>query len=293
MITISGSNTFNAAGVTFCEIPEGDAMIGDTALDQTPESHHVKRFALAQKPGSNFELDYYSHRMGKLTHGRVARRQSDGRPFVVERTRADGSGSQPGAGVIAFDHGSSVLVRDSALVRLVPDPNRYVRILGDRAAYFIGPYLPATLVTGFEALGWADFLAEESGRDVTLPTSLQWQYAAQGGQGHRYAPRGRLDPSEVVYQDDGQRKGPAPLNRQGWQQLSNPFGLLDMTGNIWEPTLIEGPITPEMFFQLRWFGGSWFDVNARVLLVAYGRGSSPGVADNIDGVRPAVAFPQD
>lgn len=292
MTTISSVTTFDAAGVTFCDIPEGDAMIGDAELGQKPETHHVKRFALAQKPGRNFELDYYAGRMDDLTHGRVARRKSDGRPFVVERTRADGSGKTPGAGAIAFDEGSSVFVRDGALVRLVPDPNRYVTQLGKRAAHFIGPHLPATFVTGLEALGWADFLAQESGRDVTLPTSVQWQYAAQGGQGHRYAPRGRLNPTEVIYNRDGKRQGPAPLNREGWETLLNPFGLLDMTGNVWESTLIEGLITPEMAFQLSWFGGSWNFDSARDLLVAYGSVYYLDLANDRVGVRPAVAFPQ-
>jgi formylglycine-generating enzyme required for sulfatase activity len=290
MNTISSVTIFNAAGVTFCEIPEGDATIGDMKLGQMPEPHHVTKFALAQKPGANYQLDDYSHRMGRLTHGRVARRLSDGRPFVVERTRANGRGSQPGAEVIAFDESSSVLVDGGRLVRLVPDPNRYVTELGERAANSIGPHLPAAFVTPLEALGWADFLAQESGRDVTLPTNIQWQYAAQGGQGHRYAPRGRLDPREVIYQHDGKRQGPAPLNREGWEQLLNPFGLLDMTGNVWEPTLFEGPVTPEMAFMIRWSGGSWDGGFAHRLLVASGYLNDLDDAYFNDGVRPAVAL---
>lgn len=298
MTTVSGVTTFDAAGVTFCEIPEGDAVIDHETLGQKPKSHHVRvgKFALAQRPGRNFELDYYAAHMDGFTHGRVARRKSDGRPFVVERTRKDGNGSQPGAGVIAFDEGSSVLVRGGALVRLVPDPDRYVIKLGENAAHFIGSHLPATLMTGLESLGWTDFLSQISGRDVTLPTHLQWQYAAQGGLGSRYVPHGRLNAAGYIINDDkrDKRQGPAPLNHEGWQQLLNPLGLLDMTKNVWQPTLVEGPITPEMDFYLKWFGGSWRSSDVtRVMLMG---GVFSGVPDNAygitGGVRPAVVFPQ-
>jgi formylglycine-generating enzyme required for sulfatase activity len=294
MSTVSGITTFDAAGVTFCGIPEGDALIGDTELGQTPERVHVGRFGLAQKPGCNSELAHYAKCMKGLTHGRVACRISDGRPFVVERTRADGSGSQPGVGFIAFNESSSVLVDGGRLVRLVPDPNRYVKMLGERAVHFIGPHRPATFMTPLESLGWTDFLAQQSVRDVTLPTPIQWEYAAQGGQGHCYAPHGKLDPSKVIYNHDGKREGPAPLNRDGWQELLNPFGLLDMTGNVSEPTLFECPITTPKTglgaLWVLWCGGKWYSDHEILLRTAYGvRG--PGFADSGDGVRPAVVLP--
>lgn len=241
MTIISGVRMFDVAGVAFCEIPEGDVTISssrDSESEKSLERVHVERFGLAQKPGANFELDDYSARMGNLTHGVLARRRSDGRPFVVERSHADGSHRTPAAGVIAFEESSHFLFDNGKTVRLVPDPKRYVERLGERAAYFMGPYLPATLVTPFEAFGWADFLAQESGRDVTLPTDIQWKYAAQGGERQDHASRRHVSPQEIIDYDGG----PVLLNREGWEGFLNSFGLLDIIGGVWEPTLIKGPL---------------------------------------------------
>lgn len=314
MTTVFGVTTFDAAGVTFCEIPEGDAMIGDTELGQTPKFHHIRKFALAQKSATNLQINHYAERMGDFTCGRVAVRKNDGRPFVVERTRADGTGSQSGAGIIAFDESSSILVGGGVLVNLVPNPNRYVLgiLNAARRALFDKPNLPAALVTGLQALGWADFLARESGRDVTLPTDIQWQYAAQGGQGHRYAPHGRLDPNEVVYNPDLNRDGTGALDREGWEKLLNPFGLLDMTGNVDEYALIDELTSLEALpwielvgqnawqtFAMRQFGANWRESSVRGLLVSsyrqsglivgYNSNGLPRSATLGDGVRVALA----
>ena len=47
-----------------------------------------------------------------------------------------------------------------------------------------------------------------------------------------------------------------------------------------------------MEFMISWYGGSWNNDNAHNLLVANGNNNNPDNANNNDGVRPAVAFPQ-
>ena len=70
-----------------------------------------------------------------------------------------------------------------------------------------------------------------SGKRFALPTEVQWEYAARGGQksmGHKYAGSNTID--EVAWyagNSDGTTH-PVGLKRP------NELGLYDMTGNVWE-----------------------------------------------------------
>ncbi|MCD8540162.1 MAG: formylglycine-generating enzyme family protein, partial [Leadbetterella sp.] len=82
---------------------------------------------------------------------------------------------------------------------------------------------PMVNITWNEAVEYCDWLSEQTGRIVRLPTEAEWEYAA------------------------GTCKSPEELRKGGWfqndsltstrpvaQKSPNRFGLYDMAGNVWE-----------------------------------------------------------
>ncbi|HIE51703.1 MAG TPA: formylglycine-generating enzyme family protein [Armatimonadetes bacterium] len=75
-------------------------------------------------------------------------------------------------------------------------------------------------------LSWADAQAYARHYGKQLPTEAQWEYAARGGRGWRYAYGNEYDPTKANVNTEGTR----PVK----SYPPNPFGLYDMTGNVWE-----------------------------------------------------------
>lgn len=86
--------------------------------------------------------------------------------------------------------------------------------------------LPVTRVSWHGALAYCRWLSGQLGVACRLPTAVEWQYAAAGPAGNRWALGNRFDRSTYAPAADG----PLPVGGFG----SNPFGLHDMTGNVFE-----------------------------------------------------------
>ena len=116
-----------------------------------------------------------------------------------------------------------------------------------------GENLPTRYVTWHEAIaycGWlelklkawsgmprplADALAgRRDGRawHVTLPSEAEWERAARGSDGRIYPWGTGIDQTRANY--DAKRGGPTPIG--SFPRGASPFGVLDMTGNVWEWT---------------------------------------------------------
>jgi len=107
-------------------------------------------------------------------------------------------------------------------------------------------------------------------QNIILPTEQQWQRAAQGDDGLKY-PWGnewdgsRCNNSDGMEWDDIMKKDittTAVTQYEG--KGDSPFGVVDMSGNIWEWTLSAYKIASEDMYSantrvLR--GGSWFNNN--------------------------------
>ena len=129
---------------------------------------------------------------------------------------------------------------------------------------------------------------------MRLPSEDEWEYAARGPQGYRYAwgntltrdtlaayvNAGSFDCCAASAADGFSRTAPVgsfPLGR-------SPFGLDDMTGNVWEWTSSPFPGAAEKR-AIR--GGGWGN-NPYCLKTAYRHGNPPHIGLNIVGIRCAA-----
>ncbi|EQD63055.1 Sulphatase-modifying factor domain protein, partial [mine drainage metagenome] len=92
--------------------------------------------------------------------------------------------------------------------------------------------LPITDIKVSAAKAYAHWLSSESGHAYSLPTDVEWLHAARAGVGWKQSPDSNcLPPSS-----DGNNGDGSPISALGRQP--NPWGLVNMTGNVWEWVLL-------------------------------------------------------
>lgn len=108
---------------------------------------------------------------------------------------------------------------------------------------------PVACVTWTDAAAYADWMAEKTGQPYRLPTEAEWEHAARAGTTGTYTwgddPDGGCDVANIYDQsarDPNRPYEPVGCN-DGFPTVApvgslkpNPFGLYDMTGNVWEWT---------------------------------------------------------
>ncbi|MGR9108303.1 MAG: SUMF1/EgtB/PvdO family nonheme iron enzyme, partial [Gammaproteobacteria bacterium] len=168
---------------------------------------------------------------------------------------------------------------------------------------------PVTCVSWNDANAYIRWLNRESGEHYRLPTEAEWEYAARAGV--RGAGNWGKNPKKACDHGNGaDRKAAAQLS--GWpvhgcddgfaglapagHYARNPFGLYDMTGNVWEWTCSgvdlayhggEQHCAP---FSGTWHilrGGSWADSLDTLRLSYRGRNASAFRSDTL-GFRVAL-----
>ncbi|MCC6742277.1 MAG: formylglycine-generating enzyme family protein [Acidobacteria bacterium] len=105
---------------------------------------------------------------------------------------------------------------------------------------FRGDDNPVERVSWIEAREFCDRLAALTGRTVRLPSEAEWEYACRGGTEAPFAFGETLTPEVANYHCSEKFAGgprAEPIGRPtgvGCYGVANPFGLVDMHGNVWE-----------------------------------------------------------
>ncbi|MCD4687273.1 MAG: formylglycine-generating enzyme family protein [Anaerolineae bacterium] len=121
---------------------------------------------------------------------------------------------------------------------------------------------PVVGISWYEAVAFCQWLSEATGSNITLPTEQQWQHAAQGDDKRKYPWGNDWDSSRcnnsVSPNESQQTTSVHDYEGRG----DSPFGVVDMTGNVWEWCFSEHEIPDNLDMQrdikrkvLR--GGSW------------------------------------
>ena len=95
---------------------------------------------------------------------------------------------------------------------------------------------PAENVSWYEAMAFCRWLSAKLGYAITLPTEQQWEKAARGTDGREYPYSGNFDANK----GNTRETGIGQTSAVGiFPDGMSPYGVFDMSGNVWEWTLTE------------------------------------------------------
>ncbi len=151
-----------------------------------------------------------------------------------------------------------------------------------------GPDHPVEQVSWTAAVAFAEKVSARDGVRHRLPTEAEWEYAARGGQDHRYS--GSDDADAVAWHRGNSGGSTHPVG----QKAANGYGLRDMSGNVREWVAdrhgaypsgsATDPTGPAAGSHRVVRGGGWSDY-AGSAAVAYRNDGSPDGASSSFGFR--------
>jgi len=159
---------------------------------------------------------------------------------------------------------------------------------------------PREKVTWYQAVAFTRWLTAKyraaglltAQEEIRLPTEFEWEYAARGTDGRVYPYGDTFDARKC----NGDATGIGQTSAAGiFPDGASPFGLLDMSGNVWEWCLNKyddtGDISIDVTGARRALrGGSFVNLNG-FLRAAIRVGDSPGFDDSSVGFRCALFSP--
>jgi hypothetical protein len=150
---------------------------------------------------------------------------------------------------------------------------------------FAGDDYARTNVSWFEAVAFCRWLSARLGDEVSLSSDEQWQRAARGDNSSRYPWGDKFDAARCNSSVAATSTGVTPVT--AFPNGASPFGVLDMSGNVWEWCLTEaGAESVGQSSQLRvMHGGCWRDDYEGYLRIGYRDQVYPRVRDRIIGFR--------
>ncbi len=98
----------------------------------------------------------------------------------------------------------------------------------------LGVDVPIRRVTWVDAVAYCKWMREREGKVVRLPTEAEWEYACRAGSNEKYffGNDETLLTQYAWYSENSVR-----VTHNVGTKESNPWGLYDMYGNVWEWTL--------------------------------------------------------
>lgn len=104
-------------------------------------------------------------------------------------------------------------------------------IMGSNPSELKGDHLPVTMVSWDDCQRFIRRLNRLTGYQFSLPTEVQWEFAARGGnlsKGFNFSGSNEID--DVAWWEDNS----GDRVRRGATKLANELGIYDMTGNVFE-----------------------------------------------------------
>jgi formylglycine-generating enzyme required for sulfatase activity len=151
-----------------------------------------------------------------------------------------------------------------------------------------GPSHPRVYVTWYEALAFCRWLGAILEMHISLPTEAEWQWAAVGNKGWDYPYGKQFDASKSNTEESGIGTT-TPVDH--YPEGASPFGVMDMSGNIYEWCLNEyahpASVDLNSTQQKTLRGGSWNDARA-FARSAFRYDSDPNYRDDDYGFRVVV-----
>ena len=116
---------------------------------------------------------------------------------------------------------------------------QYQAIMGNNPSYFQGENRPVERVNWNDAVKFCELLSKKTGKNYTLPSEAQWEYACRAGTTTPFYFGESITPDLVNY-DVNVPYASAPQGEYREETTDvgsfppNAFGLYDMHGNVWE-----------------------------------------------------------
>lgn len=98
----------------------------------------------------------------------------------------------------------------------------------------LGVDVPVRRVTWIDAMAYCKWMSEREGKNVRLPTEAEWEYACRAGSNEKYF---FGDNETLLGQYTWYSENSGRVTHNVGTKESNPWGLYDMYGNVWEWTL--------------------------------------------------------